>query len=259
MPFPESERVVYRNNPLKQVICQLRFPPILRIDAQPPADFQDQLRDGYPNYREVTALPSDVPEQVAAIMRAAARTPRGTAHEFRSSDGAWCVTLSRESLALSTTRYPRWESFSERLARCTNVLRDVYRPASFSRVGLRYVNVIQRTELGIDGKPWSELIQPPMAGEFTDNRIADRIQHATREVSIRLDHRESKVVIRHGIVFSDPGREQCFMIDSDFFVEAPRETDDAEQVLDDFHKRAGHLFRWSISDRLHEALEPGTE
>jgi len=34
MPFPEVKRVIYEHNPLDKVICQLRFPPILRIECR---------------------------------------------------------------------------------------------------------------------------------------------------------------------------------------------------------------------------------
>jgi uncharacterized protein (TIGR04255 family) len=45
MTFPEdSPRVIYGRNPLEQVICQIRFPTILKIDTELPAAFQEQIR-----------------------------------------------------------------------------------------------------------------------------------------------------------------------------------------------------------------------
>ncbi|WJI52911.1 TIGR04255 family protein [Mesorhizobium sp. C089B] len=64
--FPNSERVIYARSPLVQVICQIRFPKILRIEASPPADFQDQVRDLYPIVEQ--QLPpgmQDLPPEVA--------------------------------------------------------------------------------------------------------------------------------------------------------------------------------------------------
>ena len=52
MPFPDSERVIYQRNPLLEVICQLRFPSILRIDSEAPAVFQERVRKEYPMYQE---------------------------------------------------------------------------------------------------------------------------------------------------------------------------------------------------------------
>ena len=56
MVFPNFERVVYKKNPLEEVICQLRFPPILRIDSGNAADFQDVIRQDYPLYSEASDL-----------------------------------------------------------------------------------------------------------------------------------------------------------------------------------------------------------
>ena len=52
MPFPDVERVIYNENPLDRVICQLRFAPILKIDTEIPAEFQERIRIDYPNLSE---------------------------------------------------------------------------------------------------------------------------------------------------------------------------------------------------------------
>ena len=41
--FSYEDRCIYRRSPLIEVICQLRFPAILRIDAQAPAQFQEAI------------------------------------------------------------------------------------------------------------------------------------------------------------------------------------------------------------------------
>ena len=44
MPFPVTKRIIYKKNPLVEVICQLRFPPILSIDTEIPARFQGAIK-----------------------------------------------------------------------------------------------------------------------------------------------------------------------------------------------------------------------
>ena len=51
-------RCVYQNNQLADVICQLRFPEILTIEANAPVDFQEAVRKFFQIYtlrKEVSA------------------------------------------------------------------------------------------------------------------------------------------------------------------------------------------------------------
>ena len=50
MLFSDRSRSNYRNAPIHEVICQLRFPTILTINSVEPADFQEAIRDAFPQY-----------------------------------------------------------------------------------------------------------------------------------------------------------------------------------------------------------------
>ena len=46
----DQQRCIYDMNPLAEVICQLRFPEILSIQANIPANFQEAIRHIFPKY-----------------------------------------------------------------------------------------------------------------------------------------------------------------------------------------------------------------
>jgi len=56
MPFPDAPRVIYQENPLVEVICQLRFPTILEISASEPALFREQYANSFPYMKGKPAL-----------------------------------------------------------------------------------------------------------------------------------------------------------------------------------------------------------
>jgi len=116
MAFPDAPRVIYENNPLDEVICQLRFPPILRIDAEPPAGFQEQIRDEYPFYetKEALKLPAGLPQGLAQSLIADLPFAGRKSHTFGSRDQVWSLSLNREFLALTCQAYTRWEDFEAR-------------------------------------------------------------------------------------------------------------------------------------------------
>ena len=258
MPFPETERVIYKKNPLVEVICQLRFPTILRIDAQAPADFQDRIRSSYPNYQEPTnqqlTLPAGVPSQLGQLLRS-------TPHQFSSEDGSWTVSLSKDFLALITTKYRKWEEFKEQLAEPLKALLDTYQPSFFSRLGLRYRNIISRSDFSLGDEPWSNLLQAHIAGELSSpDDIPLSVEELHKNILVELKQHSAHVRVRHGLATKDENgtSEKVYFIDNDFYTEEKTEVKDAATALDYFNNQSHRLFRWCIRDTLHTAMEPAT-
>ena len=57
--FSTKPRCRYESNQLAEVICQLRFPEILTIEASAPAEFQEAIRSDFPLFlrRQEMAAP----------------------------------------------------------------------------------------------------------------------------------------------------------------------------------------------------------
>jgi uncharacterized protein (TIGR04255 family) len=261
MLFPDSPRVIYRVNPLAEVICQLRFPPVLRIESEPPAKFQDRIRREYPLYEEQTGgpsvpVPNGLTDEVIQLIQRALPAGRRGVHQFSSSDRAWTATLARDFVALKTSQYRRWEGFRERLVTLFDALKADYQPAFVTRIGLRYVDVIQRSKLGLENASWSEMLNPNIAGELAASPLVNDIEHVARELRMRSDDAGSRVMIRHGIVQAQNAKEKLFVVDSDFYTEGQTEIDNVTGILDRYHLEAGRLFRRCILPRLHNALDP---
>jgi uncharacterized protein (TIGR04255 family) len=257
-PFPDSPRVVYTKNPLEDVVCQLKFPPILRIESEPPAAFQDRISDEYPiledNPVQQLSLPPAVARILSGEMIGAAQNRQ---YQFVSSDGAWKLVLNREFLALSTGQYKRWEEFSSRLRRAMVALESQYKPPAFlTRIGLRYKDVIRRSDFGGTDEPWSRLLTPQILGELADERVEPSILQAARQTLISLSERGAQVRLIHGLAVPPERGEVCYSIDSDFFTEERTEIAHAFDVLKVFNRQAGRLFRWCITKYLHDALGP---
>lgn len=68
MKFKHCDRVEYNKNVLFEVVFQARYPEIMRISAEEPADFQDIVRqEGYPESElsvGVTNLPPEMPTEL---------------------------------------------------------------------------------------------------------------------------------------------------------------------------------------------------
>lgn len=258
---PESQRVIYGNNPLERVICQVRFPPILKIDATLPDDFQESIRFTFPKYEEKMSGPdlpdnlvSQLPDEVARVLPIGSRKT----YEFSSSDGEWTVALTRDFVALSTSAYTRWEEFRERFLVAFQALKEVYRPTDYTRVGLRYQDVIHRNRLGLQGTPWAELLNPRIAGLLMVEGINEKkVNTFTESVEMQLDECGSTVKLRHGFAMRPGSAEVYYLIDSDYYaVDLEEEGANVIDRLSCFNRLAGRLFRWCITEPLHNAMEP---
>ena len=56
--FSQEPRRFIKKNQLMEVICQFRFPEILAIAAKPPVDFQEAIRDEFPQYSARKEIPA---------------------------------------------------------------------------------------------------------------------------------------------------------------------------------------------------------
>jgi len=260
MPFPETKRVIYENNPLDKVICQLRFPPILKIDTKVPDEFQERIRDSFPEFSEKAEIKlpifksaqKDTPAEVLQSI-----TPTGNKnYEFSSEDKVWTINLTRTFLALSTKNYKRREDFRAHLDAPLQAFIEIYNPSAFSRVGLRYIDIIRRSDLNLNGIPWSELLKPHVLWLLGSSDVNENIRSFQAQCEIKLEDETSIARVMTGLVDGQESNEECFMIDTDFYTSKKTAITDVGSKLDFFHTQGSRLIQWLITKRLHEAMEP---
>ncbi|MEO1395543.1 MAG: TIGR04255 family protein [Cyanobacteria bacterium J06634_5] len=255
MQLPDPERVIYNRNPLVDVVSQLRFPVLLKIANQDPVEFQDAIRDDYPLLEVIQNVvligPSNQPI-------AEPQKPEVT-YQFNSEDLQWQVSLNKSFLAIATKDYKRYEEFKQRFRKVISAFEDIYRPAFYSRVGLRYQDIVIRSNLGLSEVEWPTLIPQYIAPELHKLEIAEDILASSKTLVMKLE--TGQVAFRHGLVEAkDSGEnliEYAYLMDFDFFVEERTAGGDhVWEKLDEYNHSARKLFRWSISDALHRAMEP---
>jgi uncharacterized protein (TIGR04255 family) len=142
MLFSDRPRTHYPNAQVHEVICQLRFPTILTINNVEPADFQEVIRDTFPQYARRQDMPA--PQPAPAGTAGAPKATPVTNYHFLSADNHWKLNLTKDFISLSTLHYSGWEEFARHLDQALATFIKIYKPAYFQRVGLRYVNLFSR-------------------------------------------------------------------------------------------------------------------
>src|SRR4051794_11236983 len=106
MIFPESPRVRFAQNPLAEVICQLRFPTVLAIASESPTAFQERIRGAYPIYRREDPVTAQPPELTAFLARLPiALQQDAVVHSFTTPDELRTITLTPTSIGLTERNY----------------------------------------------------------------------------------------------------------------------------------------------------------
>ena len=114
MFYQDTVRCRYGRPQLREVICQIRFPSILSIDAQEPAAFQEAVRAVFPRYTPRREQPGPKITLSGGEMRVE-KAQIVTNYNFISADSRWKLNLTRDFISLSTVAYGGWEDFARQL------------------------------------------------------------------------------------------------------------------------------------------------
>ncbi len=257
MPLPDSLKVLYRRSPLLEVTSQLVFPPILKIDAELPVEFQESVRKDFPFY-EQRPPDNQPPKSGAGMMVTLGQGPPTDApsHVFDSIDRKWRIKLTRKSLSLVSQSYTRWEDFRRRQAALADALAKIYSPAFYSHVCLRYRNMIRRESLQLQGVPWSALIESWVCGPLGQQDMAAGVESVFNKWLIKFPEKGVHVEATTGLADEQPSKLKVFIIETHTYTNEQTGVSDVLQRLDGINQYAGQFFRLCITERLHMALDP---
>lgn len=257
--FSTKPRCRYGKNQLTDVICQLRFPEILSIQTNPPAEFQEAIRQEYPRYHLRQDIPA--PKITGAPGHFSLENqPKTVNHQFSSADGSLRVNLTSKFISVSCAKYTCWEDFADMLDKPLAAFIKLYRPAYFDRIGLRYLNVISRKDLELENSCFSELITPCYLGPLAEEDVKET---STARCTLDLE-----MAIRGGCrlkLHAGPGRikkggaddpETKFVFDQDLFMPGQIPVNLSAGALETLHSQAYSIFRGAITDTLHNAMDP---
>lgn len=236
MPFPSpTDKVVYERNPLAEVTARIFYWPLLVVERDRGAAFQELVRRDYP------FLTSDSEKT----------------REFVSDDELWKVLLEPELLSLSTRVYTRWVDFRARLNFLINSFQEAYGEPQVGGVHLMYRDLIIPDELGLEPGQWSwpELLDKSFYQEIGSPQLASQVVKTTQVIELQLQSCPGLLQLSLQLETTPDGKEFA-VIDSLFHHALIGDFSDALVQLDAFRELASVVFRWTITDKLHDLLAP---
>ena len=257
--FSQEPRQIYQRNSLAEVICQLRFPEILSIGANLPVDFQEAIREEFPQYQSRLELPA--PKMTGTPGNLTLQKPQPlTNYQFTSADGLWSINLTSRFISITCKKYTCWENFAKKLDKPLAAFIKLYKPAYFERIGLRYLNFVSRNALELENIPYSQLFDPCWLGPLSQEDVhPGSVSRCGIDTELTLKQGcRAKIHAGPGIVKrnNQPDPEPKFIFDLDLFTAGNVSINHAAGTLETLHSQGYPIFRGAITDTLHEAMEP---
>ena len=241
------KRYFYRKNTLADVICQLRYPELPSIDDGI-MGFKEALSQEYQYSMALENVVLYENEAGAPAVKPKIITVNN--YRFETAGQRYIVNLTKEFYALSTSRYSRWEDFLAQLESFKATFEKFYLPGKYVRIGLRYVNVISKKELGIPQETsWEELICPTMLGLYTRQ---SEVQSMDNNFSFRYDD-QNEATVRISTPMGKNGLGDMLVIDSDFFRMLPDKAT-LKDILEQLHNHSREFIEEAFQEPLRVAM-----
>jgi uncharacterized protein (TIGR04255 family) len=240
---------VLENSPLKLVICQMRYPRQMGIGEEDMRPVQQALAARYPAVQVSRA--AEMQLTPAGIAPGGASEP---VFQFRSDDGAWTVTATRDSASLETTAYVDFTDFATRWYETSSAIVDALDLTRQDRVGLRYVD-----ELKCSPRPTPDqiarIVRAELVGVVGAHPRTQSLLSSMQE--LRFAQERGVCTLRHGLVVRDGG-DSAYVLDMDFYDDTPQPLDLEAQVqrLAGFNHGAYELFEWAIPPEHFATFQP---
>jgi len=247
--FPKQEDVRLQRAPLAEVICQVRFPPVLRIVNEDPVAFQERIRGSFPQFSiekgmvvEMTRLGTEPPSA----------KPTPPIYRFQSPDGHTMVSLALTFYALSTTSYTHWEDFLDLLQLVNRAAHEEYDLPYAVRVGLRYINQLtfENTDAGSVTELW-DILRPELTVLLRGDCWDEPLQMGS-QLLLAADENE-RLTLRSGF---RSGEEPVFVLDFDYYAEGSISLENLPALCQRYHDVIYNAFRWCIREEKLAVFAP---
>lgn len=162
-----SEYRKLENQPLKFVLAEFRFSPVMEIAEYIPK-IQEKLRKQYP-------IPEKRSEQAFQVQSNGIVVNTIERWAFVSADKRSAIDISQERLVFVTSGYSRFEAFSEFCNAAIDILIKEVSPSLIMRIGLRYSDLVTVNE----GEEFTDLVNDHFTVPSVVSGLGGPLHHST--------------------------------------------------------------------------------
>jgi uncharacterized protein (TIGR04255 family) len=241
--------ICYKTNFLSNVIFRIDFAPILKINIDELAEFQEAIRKELPEVeiKDLVTLKADLQLETNSFEKETSKLII-----FKSLDSQKRIEVSQSFLAIVFGKYNSFEEFLLLVEKAFDELNRKFSPV-IKRVGLRYVNNI----IVKQGNPldWKNLIHESLLSNLSGDLFdVQKLSRMMTQVNYNED--DYNIVFNYGIFnieFPAKISRREFILDYDCYAENPNPLE-INKLVRNFHTEIQVLFEKSIKHKLKELM-----
>jgi len=238
-PTPDLLQEVFNRTTITEVIFEVRFDSILRINRDI-SFLQDAIKDEFPVYLEDKLVEED-------------------AHAFQTADGTCKIRVTPSRYNFTTNNYTSFSEFKSLILPSLSKLIEIFNIKEVKRTGLRYINQIPfEKEKGIT-EIFNNFIDIPVESARYEGINIDGFK-----LELFMNSNETQILSRHGL-FEIKEKEAPFrfvyIVDIDCFSENIMEAniDTISALTDELHSQEKKEFIKSIQPGYVEWMRGGVK
>ena len=251
--FPAIPDFQFENSPLVEVVCQVRFPAILRITKEEPSAFQELIRQQFPLLQREQGIVIRAPQLGREALPDI--EPQPTIYRFRTADEQATISLAADFYAVSATLYTHWENFVQYLALTDQAVNQIYAPVYATRVGLRYINRL--TLANTNSKTAADLFTM-LRPELTPQPQSEVWAEPT-EVRSRLQFEDNGTKFTIGVRYGQEQQTPFLLLDFDYFEEGRIPLENIVKRCTGYNSLIYRAFCWSVRENKLTVFKPITK
>lgn len=248
--FPPKPEIQLDHPPLEEVVCQVRFPPILRISTEEPVDMQEQLRHRFPLLEVEQGVQVQFPVLGNPEAPSAEIKPR--LYRFRTSDKQTAVSLTVNFFAVSSTQYKHWNDFAHSLQLAHDAVQNIYQPAFATRIGLRYINRLTLDNTRTQSRDeLFDLLCPQLVA-----MLRGQVWEDADKMGSVLSFTEKAATLNFRVAYETVDNLPNFLLDFDYSETGELPLDGLVERCDHYHTIIYNAFRWCLREEGLERFQP---
>jgi len=243
----------YPHNFLKNVICRLDFPMILRLEKERPATFQERIKEKFPKINEAVVHSAQIQTSDSPTIRLDDAILQW---EFFTRNEEKKLTLQKNFLLLEDREFQDFGEFKEYFKMGFDALNTLYTPSVFIRLGLRYQNLLEPKLNKPNPFEWKGFVQDHLICYLNQHR--SNLLRDTHSLTLRTDN--GHVILQWGIHnpdFPAPVTKSMFYLDIDCYLRDDIDQSGVMDVLGRLNVNAVDIFEQSIGDLWRQEMQKG--